>query len=74
MSRFIFGDDLGNIKTLRYQPDTAEKASVKSVYAHPVGEERVAVQKIAACASERPDSTLVCATPCFEVLDLNRSK
>lgn len=60
MSRFIFGDDLGNIKVLRYQPLAEEKATIKSVYSHPVGEDRVAIQKIAACPSERPDSTLVC--------------
>lgn len=61
MSRFVFGDDLGNIKVLWYRPLAQEVAVIKSVYSHPAGEDRVAIQKIAACpTSERPDSTLVC--------------
>ena len=74
MSRFVFGDDLGNLKVLRYQPLAEEKASIKSVYTHPAGEDRVAIQKIAACPGERPNNTLVW-TPFFSGFQkLNVSK
>ncbi|KAF9480119.1 hypothetical protein BDN70DRAFT_833309 [Pholiota conissans] len=49
MSRFLVGDDLGNIKTLRYSPKLTEesKISVKTVYKYDVSSGACSVQRLA---------------------------
>ncbi|KAF6765160.1 WD40-repeat-containing domain protein [Ephemerocybe angulata] len=62
MSRFIFGDDLGNIKVLRYLPDAAspeEKASIKTVHSEATSENRTGIQRISTCLTGRDNDTLL---------------
>jgi len=58
MSRFILGDDLGNVKVLRYDPSASnEKAKLSTIHSVTL-EERAGVQAISAVAGAR--GTLVC--------------
>lgn len=65
MSRFLFGDDLGNIKGLRYQQDATiqeEKAKIKTLLPAAGGDaRRVAIQKIAVCPGTNTGNSLVCS-------------
>ncbi|PPR06659.1 hypothetical protein CVT26_001201 [Gymnopilus dilepis] len=50
MSRFLLGDELGNIKALRYSPDSSESSkTVKNIY-HPEGPSN-AVQRLSTSSS-----------------------
>ncbi len=61
MSRFVLGDDLGNIKTLRYLSDLKEepKTRVTTIYKHDPSHGLVGVQQLAS-SSQANDSISVC--------------
>jgi hypothetical protein len=78
MSRFLFGDDLGNIKSLRYRPDAAtpeERAKIKTLLPAAAGDAgRVAAQKIAVWPGTSAESSLVCSLGVYLWPTLNISK
>lgn len=62
MSRFLLGDDLGNIKTLRYLSDSKEeiKARVATIYTHDTSASSASVQHLAS-SSHTNGSVTVCS-------------